>query len=186
MTRLPLAAGLCAALLSSGCATEPLGPTARVMPASGKPFQVFAQDQSLCKSFADGEVGGSSTTSNLKQLGTAAISTALGAGLGAALAHHAHGGASGGAGPGGAIGAVAGALMGGRGSGVDQRNLQGRYDLAYTQCMYARGNQVAGISSAPVRPGAPQTVATAPSQGGFPGLAGLNPLGMGGTPFGRW
>jgi hypothetical protein len=39
---------LLAAALLSGCASEPMGPTALVMPASGKPFEAFAQDQTTC------------------------------------------------------------------------------------------------------------------------------------------
>ncbi len=139
MSRRIVFSGLCAVALLSGCATEPMGPTARVMPAQGKPFEVFATDQSQCKQFAEGETGGGATMSNLKQFGTAVISTALTAGLGAAL----HGGR--GAGIGGAVGSLAGAALGGRGSAADQRGLQGRYDLAYSQCMFTRGNQVAGL-----------------------------------------
>ncbi len=145
------AAGLCAVLLLSGCASEPLGPTARVLPAPGKPFEAFQQDQSLCKQFADGETAGGAMMSNVKQLGTAALSIALGAGLGAATTQH-RGGQ--GAAPGAALGALAGAVTAARGSSRDQSGLQGRYDLAYTQCMFARGNQIPG-----------------PARGVYPGLA---------------
>jgi hypothetical protein len=85
-------------------------------------------------------VGGGAGLANFKELGTAAISTALGAGLGAAV----RGGR--GAGIGGAIGAIAGSAMAGHGSARDQNALQGRYDLAYTQCMYSHGNQIAGAA----------------------------------------
>jgi hypothetical protein len=61
---------------------------------------------------------------------------------------------------GGGLGAVAGAMMGSRGSAQDQYGLQGRYDLAYTQCMYARGNQIAGAAHTP-------RVASGPG-GGYP------------------
>ena len=111
------------------------------MPAQGKLFEVFAQDQATCKQFADSEVGGVGL-SNLKEFGTAAVSTALGAGLGAAV----RGGR--GAEAGSAFGAIAGAALGARGSARDQSNLQGRYNLAYTQCMYAHGNQIGGPARA--------------------------------------
>ena len=137
MSRTSIATILAAALLT-GCATQPLGPTARVMPAPGKSFEVFAQEQATCKQFADGEVSGGAEMANLKELGTAAIATGLGGGLGAAI----HGGR--GAEVGGSTGAVIGAAVSGHGSAHDQNNLQGRYDLAYTQCMYAHGNQVPG------------------------------------------
>ena len=138
MTRISVAASVVATIALGGCVTPPMGPTARVLPAPGKPFEVFAQEQAMCKQFAAGEVDGDATTANLKELGTAALSTALGAGLGAAV----HG--QRGAGIGGGVGAIAGALSAGHGSAREQYGLQGRYDLAYSQCMYSRGNQVAG------------------------------------------
>ena len=65
---------LLTAALLGGCATQPIGPTALVMPASGKPFEVFAQDQATCKQFANGEAGGANLA-DLKQFGVAAAST---------------------------------------------------------------------------------------------------------------
>ena len=184
MPRVPIFPRLLAAVLLSGCATSPLGPTAMVMPASGKPFEVFARDQALCKQFAGGEVDGGATMSNLKQLGTAAVSTVLGAGLGAAV----RGGR--GARIGSATGAMVGAAAAARGSAVDQYSLQGRYDLAYTQCMYSRGNQVAAVARAAPRAayGAP-AVHSAPEYGAGPGYprspdrspAGYSPPEYGGA-----
>jgi hypothetical protein len=137
--------GLLTAALLSGCASPPMGPTALIMPASGKPFAVFAQEQAMCKQFADGEVAGGATMANLKEFGTAAISTALGAGLGGAVRGRR------GAEIGGAMGAIGGMAMVRNGSARDQNGLQGRYDLAYTQCMFSSGNQVAGVSRAAPR-----------------------------------
>ena len=48
LMKLP-AAMLAPVLLLSACASEPLGPTIPVMPAPGKPFDVFQEDQALCK-----------------------------------------------------------------------------------------------------------------------------------------
>nr|WP_294509385.1 YMGG-like glycine zipper-containing protein [uncultured Rhodopila sp.] len=125
-------------LLLSACASEPLGPTVAVMPAPGKPFDVFQSDQSVCRDFASQQVQGGAQQANNNQVGTAVIGTLLGAGLGAAI----------GGGRGAAIGAGAGALGGtavGAGpAGQAQYSLQQRYDLGYSQCMYARGNQVPG------------------------------------------
>jgi hypothetical protein len=163
MSHIPVAfsiitASLVAGVLLGGCATTPMGPTARVMPAPGKPFEVFAGDQAMCKQYADGEVGGGAVTANLKLLGTAAVTTALGAGLGAAV-HGARG-----AEVGGALGALGGGALAGRGSAQEQNGLQGRYNLAYTQCMYSRGNQVAGVAPAASR-GA-YGMASGPAPGG--------------------
>ena len=131
-----------------GCATTPSGPTARVMPAPGKPFAVFQDDQALCKQFAEGEVAGAPLTDDAKRIGGAVLTAALGAGLGAAMTPWRSGA---GAGRFGALGAAAGAAIAGRGSARDQGDLQGRYDLAYTQCMFARGNQVPGAGRVAVR-----------------------------------
>jgi hypothetical protein len=163
-----IATGLVTSVLLAGCATTPMGPTARVMPAPGKPFEVFAGDQTTCKQYASGEVGDGSLTSNLKQLGTAALTTGLGAGLGAAV-HGARG-----AEIGGAVGGIAGGAMAAHGSAQDQHSLQGRYDLAYTQCMYSHGNQVAGVT--PAGATQRQTVATGPTAalGAAPGIFPTN------------
>jgi hypothetical protein len=134
-------------LLLNACASEPLGPTIPVMPAPGKPFDVFQSDQALCKQYASGEVQGGAQSANNRQVGTAVVGTLLGAGLGAAI----------GGGRGAAIGAGAGALGGTAvGSGPAQQanySLQQRYDLAYAQCMYSRNNQVPGYYPPPPPPG---------------------------------
>lgn len=131
-------------LLLAACAQTPLGPTVAVMPAPGKPFDVFQADQLLCKQYAEGQVAGQAENANMRAVGAAALTTALGAGLGAAI-----GSASGAAGIGAGIGAGSGAL-GGAGIGAmqsDRANLtiQQRYDIGFSQCMYSRGNQVPGF-----------------------------------------
>jgi hypothetical protein len=130
-------------LLLDACAATPLGPTIPVMPAPGKPFDVFQSDQLLCKQFAENQVAGGAQQANNRQVGTAIIGTVLGAGLGAAI----------GGGRGAAIGAGAGALGGtaiGAGPAANaQMSLQQQYDLAYAQCMYTRGNQVPGFMPPP-------------------------------------
>src|ERR1700761_5578955 len=113
-------------LLLEACAEQPMGPTVAVMPAPGKPFDVFQGDQALCKDYASGQVQGGAQNANNRQVGTAVIGTLLGAGLGAAI----------GGGKGAAIGAGAGALGGpavGAGPSVrSSYSLQQRYDIAYS------------------------------------------------------
>lgn len=133
-------------LVLSACASTPQGPTVAVMPAPGKPFDQFQADQALCKQFAEGQVAGGAQQANNKQVLTGVIGTVLGAGLGAAI----------GGGQGAAIGAGAGAL-GGTAVGAVPANraemtLQQRYDVAYSQCMYSRGNQVPGYGQPPSYP----------------------------------
>ena len=132
--------GLSAAALLAGCATPPMGPSVAVMPAPNKPFEVFAQDQSICKQYASQQVAGGADQANSRGFGTALLTTVLGAGLGAAV----------GGGPGAAIGAASGAVVGtavgANGTAYGQYGLQWSYDNAYSQCMYAKGNQLPGYS----------------------------------------
>jgi hypothetical protein len=130
------------------CSTLPTGPNVMVLPGVGKPFDQFQVDDMVCRQFAQGQVtttpGQASTQSTVQG---AAIGTAIGAAAGAAI-----GAAAGDAGIGAAVGAGTGALFGtaaGAESGyATAGTLQWRYDVAYTQCMYARGNQVPGTSAA--------------------------------------
>jgi hypothetical protein len=151
-------------LLVCACASEPTGPTVGVMPAIGKPFDVFQGDQALCKQFASQEIQGGAQSSNNKQVGTAIVGTLLGAGLGAAI------GGGRGAAIGAGAGAVGGTAVGAGPSATAQYIMQERYDLVYSQCMYARGNQVPGY----LPPGAPRSAYAptyAPSAGYAPAYA---------------
>ncbi|HBK04242.1 MAG TPA: glycine zipper family protein [Acetobacteraceae bacterium] len=146
-------------LLLSACASEPMGPTVAVMPAPNKPFDVFQGDQAICKQFAGDQVRGGAEQSNTQQVGTAVVGTLLGAGLGAAL------GGGRGAAVGAGVGALGGTAVGAGGGQQTQYSLQQRYDLAYTQCMYSRGNQVPGYQQAPPPGYAPPAYAPSPATG---------------------
>jgi uncharacterized protein YcfJ len=133
---------LVVALAASGCASVPTGPSVMVMPGSGKTFEAFQVDDAVCRQWAAQQTG---TTTNKaateSTVGGAAIGTLVGAAAGAAL-----GAAAGNP----AIGAAAGAgvgLLGGTAIGASRADAYGgsvqrRYDMSYTQCMYAKGNQV--------------------------------------------
>ena len=73
------------------------------------------------------------------------MGTLLGAGLGAAI-----GAATGNPGVGAAIGAGSGLMLGTAGGAnagqLSGREAQQRYDIAYQQCMYAKGNQLPGTT----------------------------------------
>ena len=88
---------LCVGILSA-CASIPTGPRVLVLPAVGKPMDVFQADEGACRSYAQQQIGGAPE----QQAGTA--------------------------------------------SGM---SLQTRYDMAYVQCMYAKGNAVPGVMVAP-------------------------------------
>jgi len=130
------------ALLLTGCVTPPMGPRVAVMPGKNKPFEVFREDQAVCTDYANQQVGGQAQQANNQALGGAVLGTVLGAGLGAAV------GGGRGAAIGAAGGAVAGTAVGAGSSDRSQRNIQHEYDIAYSQCMYSRGNQVPGYQPA--------------------------------------
>lgn len=124
----------------SACATTPTGPMVRVMPGPNKPFAVFVQDQNECKSYAYSQVAGQAEQENNRAVGAAVLTAAIGAALGAAVSHD----AGRGAGTGAAVGGAAGTAIGAGNSNEANYSIQRRYDIAYQQCMYSKGNQVPG------------------------------------------
>ncbi len=136
-------AGLAAVVLIGGCGPQPLSPSVQVMPAPNKPFESFEQDQAVCRQYAQSQVAGQENAGSNQVLGSAVIGTLLGAGLGAAV------GGGRGAAIGAASGAVAGTAYGASSGGAVQMTVQQRYDNAYAQCMYSKGNQVPGFQAAP-------------------------------------
>jgi hypothetical protein len=115
-----------------------------VLPAPGKSFEQFLVDDSICRQWAERQVGMSAQETADQNTATSAIvGTAIGAGVGAAL-----GAASGNAGAGAVIGGGSGLLLG-TASGASSGQYYGmeaqrRYDNTYVQCMYAKGNQIPG------------------------------------------
>jgi hypothetical protein len=131
--------------LVGACATMPTGPGVMVLPGTGKSFEQFHADDLLCRQWGfqaigmttPGEAGAASAVTS------AAVGTAVGAAGGAAL-----GAAAGNPALGAAAGAGGGLLVGSAtGAGAAQssgQEAQWRYDMAYMQCMYARGHQIPG------------------------------------------
>ena len=144
MRRTRLTTGLVAMLGLGACAVQtPVGPRVMALPAPGKDFAVFQQDDSLCRQYAYDQSGGAygaqAATNNA--VGTTVAGTLIGAGVGAALGSL--GGQVGaGAALGGTFGALAGGSAGASGAAYSGADLQQRYDMSFTQCMYARGNSV--------------------------------------------
>ena len=141
------AVALIAVVGLTACVTVPSGPSVMVLPGSHKTFEQFQADGSSCQAYAQqtvglppGQVAADAATSN------AVAGTLIGAAAGAAI-----GSVTGRAGPGAAIGAGTGLLLGSAAGsnayGATYYGVQRRYDQAYVQCMYAKGNQV------PVRSG---------------------------------
>ncbi|HMK49476.1 MAG TPA: YMGG-like glycine zipper-containing protein [Thermodesulfovibrionales bacterium] len=139
-------------LITSGCVTVPRGPSVMALPGQGKTFEQFQADDALCRQWAGQQIGLSvQETANQNVTQGAVAGTVIGAGLGAAI-----GAASGHVGSGAAIGAGSGLLLGtaaGASSGQYYGyQAQRRYDIAYTQCMYAKGNDVPGMVTRTRRP----------------------------------
>ena len=117
-------------VMLSGCATMPTGPMVPVLPGPGKPFEVFMADDTLCRQWAQQQIGGASPSQTANQ------NLASGATVGALV--------------GAAMGAAIGAATGNAGA-ASEYQLQRRYDIAYQQCMYAKGNQIPGAVRSPTR-----------------------------------
>lgn len=136
---------LTALLLMVGCATVPTGPNVMVLPTPGKPLEVFQAEDATCRYWASQQIGVSpQQVANQNTAAGAVAGTVIGAGLGAAI-----GAATGdpglGAGLGAASGLAAGTITGANVGRMEGWEAQRRYDIAYQQCMYAKGNQVPGM-----------------------------------------
>jgi hypothetical protein len=132
---LPLIAAL------GACATVPSGPSVAVLPAPTKNFEQFRDDDAICRHYAETSAGYAGQAGTDSAARSAAVGTVLGAITGALI-----GAASGNPGSGAAIGAGGGLIVGSA-YGTDAYRwsanaVQDRYDIAYMQCMYTKGNQV--------------------------------------------
>ncbi len=125
------------AVILSACAEAPTGPTVAVMPAPGKPMDLFEQEDGYCRNYAQYQIGGAQNPNNKVAEG-AAVGTAVGAVAGAVLS----GGRAGGVAAGAGTGLLFGTAAGGNAAQQSGMSLQRRYDIAYTQCMYSKGNQI--------------------------------------------
>jgi hypothetical protein len=133
--RMAAMAALCSAAVLGGCATQPMGPSVPVMPAKGKSMDAFQADENYCENYASDRASGKVKEANDTELRNGVFGAALGAGIGA-LAGNTKGALIG-----GGIGALLGSSSG---AGYDQNRVQRVYDIAYAQCMTARGNDVRG------------------------------------------
>jgi hypothetical protein len=162
VTKISLSAGALAVGLSSlgGCVTAPTGPSVAVMPAPGVPFSRFRADDYECRAYAAQSIGVSTNDAGAQNLaGSALVGSALGAVAGAALGGHS------GAATGAGVGLITGTVYGTGLASEAQYGSQRRYDIAYEQCMYAKGNQLPTASSYSYY--RPNTVVVAPSGSGY-------------------
>lgn len=119
------------------CATyPPTGPSAMVLPGTGKSFDQFRADDMECRQFASLQAGGQSQAASDSTAKSAALGTAIGAVAGAAM------GGRDGAGVGAGMGLITGTLAGSGAGASSAYDMQRRYDIGYQQCMYAKGHKV--------------------------------------------
>ncbi|CDG84634.1 glycine zipper family protein [Janthinobacterium agaricidamnosum] len=124
-------------LLLGACTVMPGGPSALVLPGSGKSFDQFRSDDFSCRSYAQGQVGGTAQQAGIDSgVRSAALGTVIGALAGAAI-DGGHG-----AGVGAGTGLVFGSLAGAGAADSASYDVQQRYDYAYQQCMYGAGHKV--------------------------------------------
>lgn len=142
-------------LALAGCAEMPTGPTVAVWPAPGKPFSVFREDDAQCRQYAAAQIN--PNAANNEAAKRVAVGTAVGAAAGALISGSGRGAATG-AGMGLIVGSASGAEAGQRSTFTLQR----QYNIAYEQCMYAKGNQIPGAPPPSYTPPPPPP----PAQGG--------------------
>ena len=144
---------LAVALGLGACAVAPVAPSVLALPAPGKPYAQFQAEDAQCRATAQNATAGQAEAANNRAVGGAVLGTLVGAAGGAII-----GGAFRNPGAGAAVGAVAGTEIGGaygaQGSAYANYSIQQRFDIVYTQCMYANHNSVqsqpAGFASYPV------------------------------------
>ena len=161
MSKLLRYSPLVALLAVAGCATIPNGPSVMAMPGTGKNFDQFRADDADCRQFALSQVGGATANDAAIESGvkSAAVGAAVGALAGAAMGGHQ------GAGVGAGVGLLAGSASGAGAGQASGYGLQRRYDHAYIQCMYAKGDRVpvsGQMMNAPARAAYPPPAPASP------------------------
>lgn len=131
-------APLAALLMLGACAAIPSGPSVMALPGTGRSFDQFRDADADCRRFAFDQIGG--MAANQAAIDSGAQSVVLGTALGALAGAAINGqhGAGVGAGLGLLLGSAA-SLETGQAATYDS---QRRYDNAYIQCMYAKGDRV--------------------------------------------
>jgi hypothetical protein len=171
-TRSLLAAAVAVSLLAA-CVIMPTAPSVMVLPGTQKNGEQFNADDWSCRQHAQNSLQGP-TPGQQAAANSAAAGAILGAATGALI-----GAATGQAGQGAAIGAGTGLLWGGAAgssaSAYGNYEAQRQYDIAYMQCMYAKGNQIpgrrtvySGTPSGYPPPNTPPPPGVSPSSSGYP------------------
>ncbi len=133
----------CVSAVAACAEVPPSGPTGIALPPAGKNLTTFEQEDGQCRAQAAASIGNVSSGQAGTQaaVGSAAVGTVLGAAAGSTIGAAA-GNAGAGAAIGGAAGLADGAAIGANNAAASEGDLQTRYDITYTQCMYLHGDTV--------------------------------------------
>jgi hypothetical protein len=138
-TRLSVLALPLIATAIAGCVQMPTGPTVQVTPPPGKPFEVFVAEVQTCRNYAAQNVGYTPDQAAAHSLAESeVVATVIGTAAAAILGGHRA------VGTGAAAGLLVGAELGVPAAQESGYSAQQRYDIAYSQCMYAKGNYLGG------------------------------------------
>jgi len=165
MLRITRLSVLPALLVLGACATyPPSGPSALVLPGTGKNFDQFRADDMECRQYASLQAGGQAQAATDSTVRSAVLGTAIGAVAGAAM------GGRDAAGVGAGMGLLAGTLAGTGAGSTSAYEMQRRYDIGYQQCMYAKGHRipVSGRFAAPTYESRPVAMPPPPPPGSPP------------------
>jgi len=133
---------LIVAVALGGCAAVPTGPTVMVLPGRGRTLEQFQGDDLFCRQWAAQQVGAKPAAT------FAPAGTPVGTDPGTAtdaVEGHPTARATVGAGS----GLVGGTAVGLDASRAEVGSVQWRYDIAYEQCMYAKGHRIPIVMQAP-------------------------------------
>ena len=142
-SRIPVILITSVALALGGCAVAPTAPTVAVLPGSQKTADQFQADSGTCQQQAQALLANDAQAANNQAATSAVVGTVIGAAAGALLGQGSYN-PSAVAGWGAGAGLLIGSTAGGGNSQFASYSLQQRFDIAYMQCMYLRGNQVPG------------------------------------------
>ena len=138
-------------LTLAGCVSLPNGPTYPAYPGTGKNYDQFAADDAACRQYALAAIGGKTPqqAAQTSAVASAAIGTAVGAAAGALI-----GGGGEAAGVGAGTGLLVGSAVGASSAQESGWGTQQRFDFAYFQCMYEKGDKVPVAAGFAPPPGA--------------------------------
>lgn len=140
----------------TACVHMPSGPRIAVMPPPGKPLEVFNVEDRDCRAYAHNALGANPSDLGSQQMaGSAIAGTIIGASVGTLIS----GGRAWGTQHGAGMGLMMGTSIGANQGQYTANDAQRRYDIAYSQCMYSKGNLLPGMRASNALPPPPRSAA---------------------------